>query len=475
MEDKREKGFLSIFFPIFIETLFMIICGVVDTLMLSGVGDKQVGGVGAANTYLSLFTILFMVISSGMTAVVAQHYGKRKYGIASQAYKLGFIFNAVSGVLISFVLGFFAKDILILLDTAPELLESASTYMQAIGMTLFLNALIPICNSYLRCFKHVKEPLVIIIISNLLNVALNALFIFVLKWGVFGAAFATIISRVVNFIAILIVVKKKVIIPKYQEYISKRKVFGMILKIGIPSAFENALYNIGIIIITYMLNQMDPNGINMTVRSYANQMSSFSYAISLAFSSTNILFVGWLVGKGEYEKCYKMTNKVCFAGIISSATVASLIAIFCEPIMSLFTQNREIITLIQMVFILDIFLEIGRAFNMIHGNALKTSGDALYTVIVAVISMFVFAVGGTYIFGIALGMIVYGCYLAMSLDELFRALFVAFRWRSKKWMSKSIVKHDDNEILGEDIDTLLALEKQRIRKQHKKILYIKTK
>ena len=473
MQEVKEKSFISIFFPIFIETLFMILCGVIDTLMLSGVGDKEVGGVGAAGTYINLFTILFMVISSGMTAVVSQHYGKRKYGIASQAYKIGFIFNLVSGVVISLVLGIFAKDILILLDTAPELLESSTTYMQVIGATLFLNALIPIGNSYLRCFKHVKEPLVIIVISNLINIAFNALFIFGLKMGVFGAALATVISRAINFIAIMMVIKKKIIIPKNQEYIKNKEVLRMILKIGIPSAFENALYNVGIIIITYFLNQMDPDGINMTVRSYATQISYFAYAITIALSSTNVLFVGWRIGRGEYEACYKLTNKVCLIGVISAVIVSTLSAVFCAPIMSLFTKNPEIIRLIQMVFIIDIFLEIGRVLNIIYGNSLKTAGDALYTVIIAVISMFVFAVLGTYIFGIVFAMVVYGCYFAMSLDELFRAIFLVFRWRSKKWMNKSVVKHEDNEELGEDIETLLMKEKVEIKKVLPRVIYIK--
>ena len=130
----------------------------------------------------------------------------------------------------------------------------------------------------------------------------------------------------------------------------------------------------------------------------------------------------------------------------------------------------EIIKVIKTVFIMDIFLEIGRVFNMIYGNSLKTSGDAVYTVIVAVISMFVFAVGGTYVFGIALSLAVFGCYFAMSLDELFRGMFMIFRWRSKKWMNKSLIKHDDEE-LGDDIDTLLAKQKMLEKSNVVKVIH----
>jgi Na+-driven multidrug efflux pump len=88
----------------------------------------------------------------------------------------------------------------------------------------------------------------------------------------------------------------------------------------------------------------------------------------------------------------------------------------------------------------DIFLEVGRVSNLVFGIALKTSGDATYPMIVAVTFAFLCAAGGTWLFGVKLGWLVVGAYVAMALDECVRALFMFLRWKSGKWQEKSLLK-----------------------------------
>lgn len=103
----QRKTLTQLSIPICFETLFYMLSGMVDTLMLSSVSDQAVGAVGTANTYISVFIIMFGVISSGMVAVMTQNIGAGKPGIAYQARQLGLIFNAVIGVLMSVFLAVF--------------------------------------------------------------------------------------------------------------------------------------------------------------------------------------------------------------------------------------------------------------------------------------------------------------------------------------------------------------------------------
>lgn len=103
----QRKTLTQLSIPICFETLFYMLSGMVDTLMLSSVSDQAVGAVGTANTYISVFIIMFGVISSGMVAVMTQNIGAGKPGIAYQARQLGLIFNAVIGVLMSVLLAVF--------------------------------------------------------------------------------------------------------------------------------------------------------------------------------------------------------------------------------------------------------------------------------------------------------------------------------------------------------------------------------
>lgn len=105
----QRKTLTQLSIPICFETLFYMLSGMVDTLMLSSVSDQAVGAVGTANTYISVFIIMFGVISSGMVAVMTQNIGAGKPGIAYQARQLGLIFNAVIGVLMAVFLAVFPE------------------------------------------------------------------------------------------------------------------------------------------------------------------------------------------------------------------------------------------------------------------------------------------------------------------------------------------------------------------------------
>ena len=125
MVERKTLSQLSV--PICLETLFYMLSGMVDTLMLSSVSDQAVGAVGTANTYLGVFIIMFGVISSGMVAVMAQNIGAGKPGIAYQARQLGLIFNASIGIVMSVILAVFSGGILRIVSIAQALLAPAET------------------------------------------------------------------------------------------------------------------------------------------------------------------------------------------------------------------------------------------------------------------------------------------------------------------------------------------------------------
>ena len=253
----QRKTLTQLSIPICFETLFYMLSGMVDTLMLSSVSDQAVGAVGTANTYISVFIIMFGVISSGMVAVMTQNIGAGKPGIAYQARQLGLIFNAVIAVLMSVFLAVFSGNILKMVSIAPALFDSANTYLRIVGGACFLNALIPIYSSYLRVFGYTKQSLWASIIGNVINFILNAVFLFVMNWGVMGVATATVISRIINLIIVATMGAVLIKAKDSPERIAPGKILGQIIKIGFPSACETALYNIAMTLVVRFMNQMD--------------------------------------------------------------------------------------------------------------------------------------------------------------------------------------------------------------------------
>lgn len=436
-----KKNLFQLFVPIAFETLFFMLAGMVDTLMLSSVGDTAVGAVGTANTYISVFIMMFNVVSTGMIAVMTQYIGAGREGIAYQAKQLGVFFNAVLGVCLSLFMCFFSGALLEVVGVAPLLMEHAKIYLQIVGSFCFLNALTPIFSSYLRAFGHTKQPMIATIVANVVNLVLNAVFLFVCKWGVAGVAIATVVSRVTNLLIVMISSHVLVHAKDNPERIANKEVFTKIVKIGLPSAAETMMYNIAMTLTIRFLNQMDAEGINVTARSYATQIANFSYCIGAALAQANAIMTGWRIGAKQYDECDRQTKKAAVVGVLIAAMLEALLAFSAPITVGFFTDDPEMIALVQKLLTIDIALECGRVTNLVFVQSLKTSGDALFTTIMAVIFMFLCMVGGTWFFGIHLGMMAVGAYIGMALDECVRAVCMFFRWQSGKWRGKSLVQN----------------------------------
>lgn len=261
-----------------------------------------------------------------------------------------------------------------------------------------------------------------------------------LNWGVMGVAVATVISRVVNLIIVAAMGAVLIKAKQSPERMSAGKILGQIIKIGFPSACETALYNVAMTLIVRFMNQMDANGMNVAARSYTMQIANFSYCVGAALAQANAIMTGWRIGAKEYDECDKGTRKAVIYGLITATCFSVTFAVFGQFIIHIFTDDVQMIKLVEKLLIVDIFLEFGRVTNLVYGQALKTSGDALFPVVMGAIFMYLFAVGGTYFLGIHLGLLAVGAYIAMAGDECARAVGMVLRWKSGKWKNKSLLE-----------------------------------
>lgn len=439
METQRKK-LHQLFFPIFLEILFTMLAGAVDTLMLSSEGDQAVGAVGTANTYISVFLIMFSIISSGVIAVMTQYIGAGRPGVARQALRLGLVFNAIVGTCFTVLLCFCSGPILQAIGIAAQLLEPARTYMQVIGLFCLCNALTPVVSSYLRAFGHTAPTLYATVSANVVNLCLNALFLFVFRWGVWGVALATGISRLVNLLWVVIAARRRIHNQPDPDPPANRLIFGQIVKVGLPAALETCLYNLAITLVISFLNQMDETGMQATARSYAMQIANFSFCVGAGLAHANAILAGWRIGSGELDECDRGTKQAAALGIAIAIVCASAFAVFAKPLIGLFTDDPAMVELVSVLLVIDIALEVGRVTNLVFGNALKISGDAIFPMVIAVVFAFLCAAGGTWFFGIRLGWLAVGAYIAMALDECVRAVCMFARWQSGKWRKQNLVK-----------------------------------
>lgn len=437
--DNTRKSLGQLFFPIFLEILLFMLTGAIDTLMLSSVSDQAVAAVGTANAYIEMFILMFSVISSGMMTVMTQNIGAGKPSVAYQASKIGTAFNGTLGIILGVFLFFFGGNVLDFVGIAESLKEPAEIYLKIVGGGCFLNAIIPIYSGYLRAFGFMKQPLVGTILANLTNLILNAVFLYVFDMGVTGVAIATIVSKIFNLIFVYVASRILIKVHDKSSYLPIFHVLKQIVKIGLPSALETALYHLAMAFIMRFLNQMDSEGFNVAARSYTSTITNFSFCAGASLAQANAIITGWNIGAEDYESCKKGTRRAVIIGILIAASIETLFALSADIIMPFFTDDLELAALVKKLLFIDIALEIGRVTNLVYVNALKVSGDATFPVVMAVIFNFLCAVGGAYYFGIHLEMLVVGAYIGLALDECVRGVAMILRWRTGIWKTKRIV------------------------------------
>ena len=439
LKSKHHRLFM-LFIPIFIETFLLMLCGMVDSFMVSRISDDAVGAIGTANTYFNMLFLVFAVISNGLLSVMSQYIGANKKGVAFQARQLAIVLNLVLGVGFSLFFGFGAKWMVDALEVSEALRRDTTIYLHIVGIGCVLDALIPVFSNYLRAFNKTKYTLFAAMTGNAINLILDGIFLFVLKWGVMGAAIATIVSKAVILLMCFLFGHFLVHGLRFKERESRKEVVMQILRIGLPSAVEAAGYSLALVVVMTLLNRMDPNGFNVKARSYAYQIAYFSFAVAFALSQANVILCGWQIGEGRTKDCYSSTLKAATVSIISCVVVATVLAVASFGYLSLLTPDKELARVIRIILFIDIGVELGRAANLVYDNTLKSTGDSLFPMYVSVPITLITTIGGTYLFGFVLNMGVVGAYISLLIDEIIRGVIMIFRWKSGKWEKKVIIK-----------------------------------
>ena len=429
-----EENIYKITWPIFVEMLFFILLGTVDTIMLSGYSDTAVGSVGISNQILFLFGILVNIIAIGIGVVAAQYLGAKQVQNAKDTIVTGIFGNLIIGVVLSLIIIVFGKSLLILVNTDSALLDDSVIYLKIVGYSLVFISLRVALSTGFRSFSKPKIVMIIMIVGNVINVVLNAILIYGLfgapSLGVAGAAIGTLTSRIVMVLLLVIAAYKMlgIKIHKIRFHIVQLK---KILYIGIPAAAENLMWNIAQVFIVAIVNTVSVEAI--IARTYILTILSFIFIFSLSLATGNSIIVGYHIGDKEHDKAYHHTLKTIRVSFFFVIIITILLNIFAKEVIGLFTDDETIIEMARSVLYFAVFIEIGRAMNLVYISALRTAGDTVYPAIIAVISMFGIAVVLSYVFAITLGMGIVGVFLATMIDELFRGSMMALRWYRKRW------------------------------------------
>lgn len=445
VEIKFEENLVKIVWPIFVEMLLFMLLGSVDVFMLGKYSDNAVGAVGIVNQVIGMLNLMFGIITSGTTIICAQYIGAKKtYLEIKKLIITSLVVNLVIGLSLSVII-FLCSDIILKIMNVPvEFYSFSKSYIDIVGGFIFFQAISMTFTATLRAFGYTKICMYTTLVMNIFNAICNYILIFgcfsIPSLGVSGAAISTTFSKVIGIIILAVFLCKNIFKDIKIEDINKFsfKELKNILKIGTPAAGEQISYSLSKLVVTVILTYIGV--VAVTTNSYVNNICTFVYVFSVSIGQGTAILVGRFVGRGDRDSAYNLCLSSLKKAIIITFIMSLLFIVVGREMLKFFTSNEEIIVLGSSILIADVFLEIGRTFNVVIINSLRASGDVRFPVYVGIFSMWSIGVGVAYLLSITLGFGMIGMWIGLGLDEWFRGITMYFRWKKRKWYGKSIVE-----------------------------------
>lgn len=434
--------------PMFLELFLNTMLNNVDTVMLSRYDDFAVGAVGNANSVMFMMNILFNIIATATSVVVAQYLGAKHYDKMNMIYSLAVAVNLVFGVILSGGICLANPLIMKFLQVSDEMRPYSMVYIYIVGGGGFLMAVFNVMLQILRCNGYTKVGMYISFAINIINIGGNYLFLYGplsnLGMGVEGVAISTVFARFIavigSFVFFYATKTGKVSLRYLKPF--PIKLLGQMIKIGLPTAGENLTYNLYQLCLLSFVNGMGNDSVN--ARAYCNTLISFAMIFSNASAMSTQIITGHLVGAQRPDAAYKRVFKTLGTSMPITIALAGLNCILCRFSLRLFTTNETVIALGQMIMIVDIFVEIGRCLNMTFVCSLKAAGAYVFPLIVGIICNWGLGLSVGYLAGVFAGIGVAGIYAGTATDECIRGLIVMYYWYKKKWYGKAIVKKNED-------------------------------
>ncbi|MEG1069623.1 MAG: MATE family efflux transporter [Ruthenibacterium sp.] len=436
--DYSRKTLFKMSWPIFIELLLQLLVGNMDQIQLSHFNATGVAATGNANQIITIVLLLFNVISLAAMILISQYRGANDMKKVNQIYTLSLTLNLLLSCVMAGVLIFAGDSLLSMMRVPAELIPEAHLYLVISASALPFNALMLTFSAFLRANAQMKPIMVITGFVNVCNIAGNAILINGVgpfpRLGVAGAALSSSIFRFVGFLLMMLVFFRRTPDAKIAPALLRpfpKNLLRRLLAIGLPSGGENLSYNLSQISCLVFVNLMGT--VVVTTRMYAGMIAVCIYMLISAVSQAGQILVGYLVGARDFDGANRCTMRILFMFTPITVGISALVAIFAKPIFGLLTDDVRIIALGQTIFIIEIFLEIGRSLNIVLVRNLQAVGDVKFPVFIGILSQWVIAVGGGYLLGVVCGFGLAGLWVAFAIDENVRGILFFIRWKRGKW------------------------------------------
>ncbi len=438
-----NEALWAMIIPLLIEQLLQVVVGLADTLMVSYAGEATVSGVSLDTMIYTIFIYLFTAVATGGAVVVSQYLGSGHRENADLAASQIFHINAVLSMICMAGMLLLGNAVLSGLygSVEPPVMDACRIYLRIVVLSFPANAVYNAGASLYRSMGKTRTTMFVSISMNLINVAGNAVGVFVLHAGAAGVAWPTTISwyfAAVVMTAFCLNEKNDVCLRIRKALLFHRTMAVRILKIAVPGGIENGLFQLakvvlGSLIATLGTAQIAANGIGQTIW-------SFAALVSVALSPVYITVVGQCMGAGDDAAADYYMRKLTRLTVLLAVAWNLLVLLLLPVILPLYDVTPETKRLVfTIVVIHNLFASVIQPFSMPLAAGLRAAGDVKFAMYSAIFCTVVLRTVLSFVLALWLHMGVIGIALAMGIDWTVKAILDVIRYQGGKWRSFRII------------------------------------
>ena len=417
--------------------------GTADTVMVARVGDAAVSGVSLVDAVNNVMLMVFTATSTGGTIVCAQFLGARDREGANRAARQVLLSVAVISALCGLACMLLRRQILSLVfrDVEQSVMDAGLTYFLITAISYPFIGIYGASAALYRAAGNSRRPMLVSAGGNLLNIAGNAVFLFVFRWGVFGAALSTTLSRVLQCAVILWLHRKPgqvIVLDKYLAIRPDWKLIRMILRVGIPTGVENGMFQLGRLMVQSTVALLPTAEI--AAQAMINTLEYFTSMPSMAIGLGLVTVAGRCMGAGKPEEARHYTILLTLYSELLVILTGILIYLAVNPVCTLSGLSRESAEIVvKMMLLITVVKPFVWPLAFTPSNALRAAGDVKFSMLVSAGSMWVFRVVLCVVLIRYLGFGVLGVWIAMFVDWADRAVWFTIRFVRGKWMRMHVL------------------------------------
>ncbi|HBZ66759.1 MAG TPA: MATE family efflux transporter [Bacteroidales bacterium] len=439
-EGKAGSLILKFAIPMLLGNVFMQIYSVINSIVVGlFIGKEALAAVGASFPLIFALVSFIIGIGMGFSIAISQYFGARDITKVTRTIDTMWIFLLVSSIIITVIGLTFSRQLLVLTGIPGDVLPLAIPYFNINIIGFIVLFAFNGGTSALRGLGDSKTPLYFLIISTLVNIALDLLFVLVFKWGIEGTAWATVIAQAGAFCTMAIYLNRthQIIKINFRRYVFDREIFMKSVKIGLPTGFQQTFVSLGMVALLSIVSQFGT--VAVAAYTVATRIDSFASMPAMNFASALSTFVGQNLGAGRADRVRSGMIATLKMTSVISLSVTIIAILFSRQMMGIFTRDPEIIAIgADYLVIVSSFYLFFSAMFVISG-VMRGAGDTLIPMFITLLSLWLIRIPVSWLLSDAIG--IHGIWWGIPIAWFIGMVGAWFYYKTGRWKLKAIVKH----------------------------------